>query len=49
MQKDESENAKLKRILEKGYPAGFITQIQATQLAPGLTEAIVREISAKKK
>ncbi|MBI2791992.1 MAG: Fe-S cluster assembly protein SufB [Gammaproteobacteria bacterium] len=48
MQKDERDTDKLKSLLEKGYPAGFITQIQATQLAPGLTEAIVREISAKK-
>ena len=36
-------------VMEKGYEHGFVTDIEAESLPPGLNEDVVRWISAKKK
>jgi Fe-S cluster assembly protein SufB len=38
----------LERLLEGGYTPGFVTDVDSDSLAPGLSEAVVRQISAKK-
>ncbi len=38
----------LERLLEGGYPQGFVTDVDSDSLAPGLSEAVIRQISAKK-
>ncbi|MDE0886561.1 MAG: Fe-S cluster assembly protein SufB [Myxococcota bacterium] len=43
-----SENADLKRLAEEDYKYGFVSDIEADQLPPGLSEEVVRLISAKK-
>ncbi|MDG2335731.1 MAG: Fe-S cluster assembly protein SufB [Myxococcota bacterium] len=43
-----SENADLKRMAEEDYKYGFVSDIEADQLPPGLSEEVVRLISAKK-
>ena len=35
-------------LIESGYPHGFVTDIEADTVPPGLNEAVVRLISAKK-
>ena len=41
-------NKLIKEVVQKQYPYGFVTQIEADTIAPGLNEDIVRLISAKK-
>ena len=43
-----SENAELERLANEEYKYGFVTDIEADQIAPGLSEDVVRLISAKK-
>ncbi len=43
-----SENADLKRLAGEDYKYGFVSDIEADQLPPGLSEEVVRLISAKK-
>jgi Fe-S cluster assembly protein SufB len=38
----------IEKVLERGYDAGFVTDIEADTLPPGLDESVVRFISAKK-
>ena len=38
----------IKNIIDKGYQHGFVTNIEADTFPPGLNEAVVRAISAKK-
>jgi len=38
----------LERMLERGYSQGFVTEVDSDSLAPGLSEAVIRQISAKK-
>lgn len=38
----------LERMLERGYSQGFVTEVDSDSLAPGLNEAVIRQISAKK-
>lgn len=38
----------LKEVVEKNYPYGFETSIEADSFAPGLNEEVIRLISAKK-
>ena len=41
-------NKQIDRLLEREYPAGFVTDIDADSVPPGLSEDVVRLISAKK-
>lgn len=41
-------NLELNKLLETEYSAGFVTDIEADTLAPGLSEDTIRTISAKK-
>ena len=41
-------NAEIKQHLARRYDAGFVTDIESDTLAPGLSEDVVRFISAKK-
>jgi Fe-S cluster assembly protein SufB len=43
-----ASNPQISQLLDKEYPAGFVTDIDADSLPPGLSEAVVRLISAKK-
>lgn len=43
-----ASNTEVKKLLDKEYSAGFITDIESDALAPGLTENTIREISLKK-
>jgi len=43
-----TENADLKRLAGEDYKYGFVSDIEADQLPPGLSEEVVRLISAKK-
>ena len=43
-----TENADLKRLADEDYKYGFVSDIEADQLPPGLSEEVVRLISAKK-
>ncbi|MEH6580002.1 MAG: Fe-S cluster assembly protein SufB [Amphritea sp.] len=38
----------LERMLEQGYSQGFVTEVDSDSLPPGLSEAVIRQISAKK-
>jgi Fe-S cluster assembly protein SufB len=38
----------ISRLLKRGYEAGFVTDIEADTVPPGLSEDIIRAISAKK-
>jgi len=38
----------LERMLERGYSQGFVTDIDSDSLPPGLSEAVIRQIVAKK-
>ena len=44
-----SENADLKKLADREYQYGFVTDIEAESVPPGLSEDIVRLISAKKR
>ena len=44
----ESQNAELEKLASKDYEYGFVTDIEADQLPPGLDEHVVRMISEKK-
>ena len=39
----------LDQIIQQDYPHGFITDIEADTFPPGLSEEVIRAISAKKK
>lgn len=41
-------NKLINEVVNKHYPYGFVTQIDSDTIAPGLTEDIIRLISAKK-
>ena len=41
-------NAEVKEYLAKSYQPGFVTDIESDAFPPGLTEEVVRAISAKK-
>jgi Fe-S cluster assembly protein SufB len=43
-----TENARIHEQLGRRYEAGFVTDIESDTLAPGLSEQVVRFISAKK-
>jgi Fe-S cluster assembly protein SufB len=43
-----SENAQIHEQLGRRYSAGFVTEIETDTLAPGLSEDVVRFLSAKK-
>jgi Fe-S cluster assembly protein SufB len=43
-----ASNPQISQLLDREYPAGFVTDIDADSLPPGLSEAVVRLISAKK-
>jgi Fe-S cluster assembly protein SufB len=42
-------NAELERLAKQDYKYGFVTDIEEDRIAPGLTEDVVRLISAKKR
>jgi len=42
------ENADLRRLVDREYEYGFVTDIEAESIPPGLSEEVVRLISAKK-
>lgn len=44
----EQQEAALQKALDQGYAHGFVTDIETDQLAVGLNESVVRQISAKK-
>lgn len=41
-------NKLIKEVVQKNYPYGFVTAIDSETLAPGLSEEVIRFISAKK-
>ncbi len=43
-----SQNLEITKQLERRYEAGFVTDIESDTIAPGLSEDVVRFISAKK-
>jgi Fe-S cluster assembly protein SufB len=43
-----TSNSQISQLLDREYPAGFVTDIDADSLPPGLNEDVVRLISAKK-
>ena len=49
MKRQQTETEMLKEYAEKDYQYGFVTEIEADDLPPGLNEDVVRAISAKKK
>jgi len=44
----QAQSQKLDRFVSNDYPHGFVTELEADSLTPGLSEAVVRHISAKK-
>src|SRR4249919_60176 len=42
------ENLEIEKALERKYSAGFVTDIESDTIAPGLSEDVVRFISARK-
>ena len=44
----QRENAALQRLADREYQYGFVTDIEADSIPPGLDEDVVRLISAKK-
>jgi Fe-S cluster assembly protein SufB len=44
----ESESAELRRLTEREYEYGFVTDIESESVPPGLSEDVVRLISSKK-
>ena len=49
MKNQQTETEMLKEYAEKEYQYGFVTEIEADNLPPGLNEDVIRAISAKKK
>ncbi len=43
-----SPNAEINKLLESGYEAGFVTDIESDTLPPGLNEEVIRTISKRK-
>jgi Fe-S cluster assembly protein SufB len=43
-----ASSSQLDRLLERDYPAGFVTDIDADRVQPGLNEDVIRLISARK-
>ncbi len=43
-----SKNQPLDRLLARGYSQGFVTDVDADSLPPGLSESVIRQIVAKK-
>ncbi len=43
-----NENKQLDKLLQQDYEHGFITDIESDTIPPGLSEAVVREISKRK-
>ncbi len=43
-----ASNSQISRLLDQEYAAGFITDIDADSVPPGLSEEVIRLISAKK-
>ena len=43
-----ASNPQINKLLDREYPAGFVTDIDADSLPPGLSEEVIRLISAKK-
>ncbi|MEN8207495.1 MAG: Fe-S cluster assembly protein SufB, partial [Pseudomonadota bacterium] len=43
-----ASNPQINQLLDQDYPAGFVTDIDADSLPPGLGEDVIRLISAKK-
>jgi len=43
-----ASNSQISHLLNREYPAGFVTDIDADSVPPGLSEDVVRLISAKK-
>ncbi|MGD2055946.1 MAG: Fe-S cluster assembly protein SufB, partial [Gammaproteobacteria bacterium] len=41
-------NQQIDQLLRKEYPAGFVTEVEADSVPPGLNEEIIRLISARK-
>ena len=44
----ESSNATLERLTNREYQYGFVTDIESETFAPGLSEEVIRKISARK-
>ncbi len=44
----ENTNATVEEFVESGYSEGFVTDIESETFPPGLDEAVVRKLSAKK-
>jgi len=44
----DTSNPQISQLLDREYPAGFVTDIDADSLPPGLSEEVIRLISAKK-
>ncbi len=44
----KSDKPNINSFLNKGYAAGFISEIPSHTIAPGLSESVIREISSKK-
>lgn len=43
-----SQNAEINKLLDSGYEAGFVTNIESDTLPPGLDEDVIRAISSRK-
>lgn len=43
-----SQNAEINKLLDSGYEAGFVTNIESDTLPPGLDEDVIRTISSRK-
>ncbi|MGE0801531.1 MAG: Fe-S cluster assembly protein SufB [Lautropia sp.] len=41
-------NDRIESFLERGYPAGFVTEVEADSVPKGLSEDVIRTISARK-
>jgi Fe-S cluster assembly protein SufB len=47
--RDHTETARIKEIVARGYAHGFVSDIEAESVPPGLDENVIRLISAKKR
>ena len=45
---DQPQNAQIHSQLARKYEAGFVTDIQIDSLPPGLSEDIIRALSARR-
>ena len=43
-----ASDQQISHLLSREYPAGFVTDIDADSVPPGLSEEVIRLISAKK-